>query len=127
MYRNQHITTQNFANEFFQKHNGGKCHRKCVYNWFRRILRKTKIPHLGKGAGPHIHCLRHTYGVHALAAMINKGLDLYYALPLLSCCLGHKSIVATEQYIRLTSEVYPSIISEMTSVSSYVFPKKTKL
>lgn len=115
------------ANTFFRTHHGKTCPRRSVYNWFRRILSQAGIPHMGRGTGPRIHDLRHTYSVHALAAMTRDGLDLYYALPILSTYLGHRSLDATEQYVRLTAEMYPGIIRNLNAVCSYVFPKKTRI
>lgn len=59
--------------------------------------------------------------------MTRDGLDLYYALPILSTYLGHRSLDATEQYVRLTAEMYPGIIRNLNAVCSYVFPKKTRI
>jgi len=50
-------------------------------------------------------------------------MDLYYTLPVLSVFLGHKSLGATEHYLRLTSEIYPDILQQQKSISAYVFPK----
>jgi len=41
--------------------------------------------------------------------MIDSGMDMYTALPILSAYLGHKSIYATEKYLRLTMSIYPYI------------------
>jgi hypothetical protein len=41
--------------------------------------------------------------------MVDSGLDMYVALPILSAYLGHKSISATEQYARLTMSMFPYI------------------
>lgn len=126
-YRDLYAYHQSGVNTFFRAHNGEMCPRKSVYNWFRRILSAAGIPHLGKGMGPRVHDVRHTYSVHALAKMVEGGLDLYYALPILSACLGHRSLDATEQYVRLTSEMHPGLIRDLNAVCSYVFPKKTLL
>jgi integrase/recombinase XerD len=126
-YRELYISHRSPANTFFCSHDGEVCTRRSIYRWFRRILFEAKIPHLGKGMGPRVHDLRHTYSVHALAKMTQDGLDLYYALPVLSACLGHRSLDATEQYVRLTSEMHPGLIRDLNAVCSYVFPKKTML
>jgi len=55
--------------------------------------------------------------------MSKKELDLYYSLPILSKYLGHKSLEATDKYIRLTAEMYPELIKEVNSLCSYVFPE----
>lgn len=126
-YRNLYTYRKPPANTFFRAHTGEGCPRRSVYTWFRRILSKADIPHLGKGIGPRVHDLRHTYSVHTLAKMVEDGLDLYYALPILSACLGHRSLDATEQYVRLTSDMHPGLISDLNAVCSYVFPKKAIL
>ena len=41
--------------------------------------------------------------------MVDAGLDMYVALPILSAYLGHKSIAATEKYVRLTMSIFPYI------------------
>lgn len=55
--------------------------------------------------------------------MDELGLDLYYALPILSKYLGHKTLEATDKYVRLTEEMYPGIMSQMNQLCSYVFPE----
>ncbi len=35
-----------------------------------------------------------------------------YMLPLLSTCMGHKSIGVTERYVRLTQEMYPELLDD---------------
>ena len=41
--------------------------------------------------------------------MVDSGIDMYVALPILSTYLGHKTIYATERYVRLTMSLYPYI------------------
>lgn len=126
-YRDLYICHSSTATMFFRTHTGEACPRRSVYTWFRRILFQTGTPHMGRGMGPRVHDLRHTYSVHALAKMVEDGLDLYYALPVLSSCLGHRSLDATEQYVRLTSEMYPRLIDDLNAVCGYVFPKTPML
>jgi len=38
---------------------------------------------------------RHTYAVYALGQMVQQGLDIYCALPILSTYLGHRTIEST--------------------------------
>jgi integrase/recombinase XerD len=123
-HRDLYAYPKQSANTFFRAHNGEACPRRSAYTWFRRILSESDIPHWGKGIGPRVHDLRHTYSVHALATMVADGLDLYYALPILSACLGHRSLDATEQYVRLTADMHPVLLQDLNAVCSYVFPKK---
>jgi integrase/recombinase XerD len=59
--------------------------------------------------------------------MAKSGLDLYYSLPLLSTFLGHKSLGATDHYVRLTAEMYPDLLKVQNGIGTYVFPKSNNL
>lgn len=72
-----------------------------VYGKFRIYLRAMGIPHGGKGQGPRLHDLRHTFAVHALQGWVTGGNDLTTMLPLLSVYMGHKSVRATSRYLSL--------------------------
>lgn len=93
-----------------------------AYKWFRRIIWSANISHGGRGKGPRLHDIRHTFSVHSLALMARQGLDMYHSLPLLSTYLGHQSLNATDGYVRLTTEMYPDLIKRMVSVSANAFP-----
>lgn len=67
--------------------------------------------------------LRHTFAVTSLAHMAESGIDLYASLPILSNYLGHRSIGATDHYVRLTANMYPDLINDMDTVCLDVFPK----
>lgn len=90
-----------------------------VYQGFREILRVAKIPHTGKG--PRVHDFRATFAVNALNNMVNNGLDIYTALPILSNFLGHKSYYSTEHYISLTEQHFNQILSKSKNVADYLY------
>jgi integrase len=108
---------------FFVSLNGSKCKSGVVYWWFRRVLSDIGISYKGNHQGPRIHDLRHTFAVHSLAAMAEQGTDLYCALPYLSTYLGHQSIRATNEYVRLTAEMYPGLLKDVDTICLNVFPK----
>jgi integrase len=124
-YRNRMpIPRINDTNEyFFVSPNGTNCRQCSVYNWFRKALVLSGIPHIGDHQGPRVHDFRHTFAVHSLVQMAKSGMDLYYSLPLLSTFLGHKSLDATDQYVRLTAEMYPDLLKDEKGICAYVFPK----
>lgn len=122
-YRNSLQIIQGPEDYFFVKRNGRRCIPKVIYEWFRKVLWEAGISHGGKGLGPRLHDLRHVFSVRSLASMAESGLDLYYSLPILSEYLGHQSLEATEKYVRLTSEMYPGIISSVNNICSYAFPE----
>lgn len=96
--------------------------RKGIYHWFRILLDRAGIPHLGKGLGPREHDIRHSFCVHSLQTMQRKGIDLYAGLPLLSVFVGHKSIKETQHYLRLTSEFYPEVIQKLYESGYDILP-----
>jgi integrase len=107
---------------FFVSPSGDFCRAGSVYCWFRKVLAKCGIQHIGNHHGPRVHDLRHTFAVHSLINMVKTGYDLYYTLPVLSTYLGHKSLGATEQYVRLTTEMHPELLNDERVLCSYVFP-----
>ena len=108
---------------FFIKSDGTYCNAQAVYKWFRQLLTECGIPYIGNHHGPRVHDLRHTFAVHAMVKMAHNSHDLYSSLPVISACLGHKSLFATEQYVRLTGEMYPELISQCSPINAFVYPK----
>ena len=56
--------------------------------------------------------------------MIDQGLDMYVALPILSTYLGHKTIYATERYIRLTVSIYTYLEEKCAEKFKKIFAKE---
>lgn len=48
---------------------------------------------------------------------------LYYTMPVLMTYMGHKSLEATNKYVRLTEEMYPNILKKVSEAYKYVFPE----
>lgn len=93
----------------FRSFKDGRCSGKTIYEHHRLILKKAEIPYIGDGKGPRLHDWRHTFAINSFKKMIDENLDMYVALPILSAYLGHKTIYATEKYVRLTMQIYPFI------------------
>ena len=111
---------------FFVKSDGTDIHANAVYQFFRKMLNRCGIPFKGNHQGPRVHDLRHTFAVHSLVQMDHHGIDLYTGLPLLSACLGHHSLSATEQYVRLTFAMYPEMEKQCSPINAFVYPKLCK-
>ena len=107
---------------FFPAPDSGQYASCSVYTRFRRILWDAGISHGGRGAGPRLHDLRHSFAVHALDNWVLDGKDIYVVLPILSIYMGHKNIYATQRYLRLTPEAYPLMLSDFESQFGTVFP-----
>lgn len=57
------------------------------------------------GRRPTIHCLRHTFAVHALLRWYRSGVELQSRLPHLATYMGHVSIVSTERYLHFVEQL----------------------
>lgn len=109
---------------FFVKLNGEPLSCANAYNWFRKVYSHCGIEFRGDHYGPRVHDLRHTMATHSLAKMIREGIDVYAALPLLSGCLGHKTLSATEGYVRLSCSEYPDLLDVCTDLNNFIHGKE---
>lgn len=108
----------------FLSHAGERRRGRRIYDIHRMILKRAKIPFLGDGNGPRLHDWRHTFAVHSFKQMVDSGIDMYVALPILSTYLGHKTIYATERYVRLTMSLYPYIEERFSQRFTDIFGKE---
>lgn len=116
------LNPQKMNDFFFITARGRKCHPGQIYKVFRKILDRAGIPFKGGHYGPRVHDLRHTFAVRSLVSMIANGMDVYCSLPILSAYLGHQSLEATNQYVRLTAEQHPGLIQSLENIFINVFP-----
>ncbi len=100
---------------------------KRIYEIHRLLLQRAGIPYIGGGHGPRIHDWRHTFAVRSFKQMIDQGMDMYVALPVLSTYLGHKTIYATERYVRLTMDLYPYIGEKYSQKFNSIFGKAAQI
>ena len=92
---------------------------------FRRFLWQARIPHGGRGHGPRVHDLRHSFAVSNLRSWFARGEDVGALLPVLQTYMGHSSIADTDYYLRLTAESYPHITARLELVFGDVVPPVT--
>lgn len=105
----------------------GECYsQRTVYDKFRQILWIAGISHQGKGKGPRVHDLRHTFAVHALQQNVEQGKDIYTSLTGLMVYLGHGKITSTEYYLRLTAEVFPDFLKRADTVCARAIPEAVR-
>lgn len=89
---------------------------------FRDAMRDAGIPYRGRGKGPRLHDLRHTFSVHSLQKLTQAGKEPYAALPILMTYLGHKSVGATSRYIHLSAESYPTLVKDIEVLFGDLIP-----
>jgi integrase len=86
---------------------------KSLYGIFRQYLKVAGIRHLGKGHGPRIHDFRSTYAVNILRKWVTEGKDLLNCLPYLQTMMGHKTFIETAYYLKLTSQMFPTLMLKL--------------
>jgi integrase/recombinase XerD len=96
-----------------------------VYHNFRRFLWQARISHGGRGHGPRVHDLRHTFAVNNLRTWFAAGEDIGALLPVLQAYMGHSSISDTAYYLRLTAESYPQIAARVRREYGDIVPPVT--
>jgi integrase/recombinase XerD len=109
---------------FFPKADGKPYRKETVYYFFRQLLWKCNIPHGGRGKGPRLHDLRHSFAVHRLESWYRQGADLGVKLPLLAAYMGHKNLVSTQWYLHLTPEIFPNIVKQLEQFAGHVIPRR---
>ena len=125
-YANKCFYLLNDDDYVFTNVNGGRLDEKTIYEKHREFLFQAGIPYLGGGNGPRIHDWRHHMAVYSFKQMTDSGLDMYVALPILSTYLGHKTIFATEKYVRLTLQLFPYVEEKFHSMVDRIFGSVVK-
>ncbi len=92
---------------------------------FRRFLWQARISHGGRGHGPRVHDLRHTFAVNNLRLWFAQGQDIGALLPVLQTYMGHSSLSDTAYYLHLTAESYPDITTQVQQAIGDVVPPAT--
>jgi integrase/recombinase XerD len=109
---------------FFPTPNGNPYRKETVYHFYRQLLWKCGIPHGGRGRGPRLHDIRHSFAAHKLASWYRQGADLGVKLPVLAAYMGHKNLVSTQWYLHLTPEIFPDIINRSEQFAGHVIPRR---
>lgn len=76
-----------------------------LYGTFRRVLECAGISHRGRGEGPRLHDLRHSFAVFRLLSWYEQGADLRAKLPLLATYLGHVGLETSQVYLHMTLDL----------------------
>lgn len=80
-----------------------------LYHRWGETLATAGIGRRSDGSYPRIHDLRHSFCAHVLERLDGQGRDIRAVFPLLSAYLGHKNLVETEYYLRLSPPMYREV------------------
>jgi integrase len=107
----------------FPSYDGGHYHIFTIRDNFRELMWKAGIPYGGRGKGPRLHDLRHTFAVHSFERFLSEKKDPLEFLPILSVYMGHKNLSNTGRYIHLTPESFSQITAAFSEKFGHLFPK----
>lgn len=86
---------------------------------FKKIFSTAGI-RTPQGRLPRIHDVRHTFCTASLNRMLESGMNLYTAVPILAAYVGHVNLSDTERYIHLTEHGYSDFIKKESRLKSLI-------
>lgn len=113
MLYSERLHAKSMADDFFFPNaRRNSHHTNVIYDRFREALWHCDIQHKGRGYGPRVHDLRHTFAVRCMQKLEKSKGDIVTSLPYLSAYLGHYNMNKTQVYLRLIAEHYPEFIQK---------------
>lgn len=88
---------------------------------FPKMFRAAGI-YIADGRTPNIHSIRHTFCTRSLEKMLESGMDVYTAVPILAAYVGHVNYMDTEKYIHFTEQGHEDFVQKESSLGS-LFPE----
>ncbi len=119
----QFIRTFNSSRWFFPNKKSIPYNSGTAYGLYRKALRLSGISHGGRGKGPRLHDVRHTFAVRVLNKWVRDGKNLTTALPYLAIYMGHEGLKACQHYLRLTTVMFPELIRTAEKEHGWVIPE----
>lgn len=121
--KSQFIRTFNSSRWFFPNKESVPYSYGTAYDLYRKALRLSDISHGGRGKGPRLHDLRHTFAVRVLNKWVRDGKNLTTALPYLAIYMGHEGLKACQHYLRLTAVMFPELIRNVEKEYGWIIPE----
>lgn len=85
---------------------------------FQRMFQNAGIRN-GKKP-PNIHSIRHTFCTKSLSRMLDSGMDVYTAVPILAAYVGHVNFADTEKYIHFTEQDHKDFLHQEASLGKLI-------
>jgi len=121
--KSQTIRSFNSSRWFFPNKESIPYNSGTVYSLYRKVLRLSGISHGGRGKGPRLHDLRHTFAVRVMNNWVRDGKNLTTALPYLAIYMGHEGLKACQHYLRLTAVMFPELIRTVEKEYGWIIPE----
>lgn len=86
---------------------------------FPKIFKSAGI-YLANGKTPNIHSIRHTFCTRSLEKMLDSGMNIYTAIPILAAYVGHVNYLDTEKYIHFTEHGHTEFVNQESSLGNLI-------
>ena len=120
----ERLGVRNGEAPFFPSRHDVEYSKTAIYPIFRNILKRIGIEHKGRGFGPRLHDLRHTFAVHRMLSWYQEGADINAKLPILATYLGHQGMNGTQRYLHLVPELFPEVTTLLEKSVGHIIPGK---
>lgn len=104
---------------FRSSYTGGHLTYDAVKYMFPKMFRAAGI-YTEEGKTPNIHSIRHTFCTRSLDQMLDKGLNIYTAIPILAAYVGHVNYMDTEKYIHFTEKGHQDFIQKESFLGALI-------
>lgn len=108
---------------FISAYTGGHLTYDAMKYMFPKMFKTAGI-YTADNRTPNIHSIRHTFCTRSLEKMLDSGMDVYTAIPILAAYVGHVNYADTERYIHFTEQGYEDFIKKEASLGN-IFPEVT--
>lgn len=106
---------------FTSSYTGGHLTYDAMKYMFPKMFKTAGI-HKSDGKTPNIHSIRHTFCTKSLEKMLENGMNVYTAIPILAAYVGHVNYIDTEKYIHFTEQGHTDFLQKESSLGS-LFPE----
>ena len=106
---------------FISSYTGGHLTYDAMKYMFPKMFKAAAI-YMADGKTPNIHSIRHTFCTRSLEKMLDSGMNIYTAIPILAAYVGHVNYMDTEKYIHFTERGHKDFIEKEASLGS-IFPE----
>ena len=90
-----------------------------VRHMYKGLCRTANI-YRPDGKVPNLHSLRHTFCTKSLDQLLESGMDIYTAVPILAAYVGHVNFRDTESYIHFTEINYSAFQEKQASLQALI-------
>lgn len=118
----QHLI-RDTTNPYFFPQDDGYISPDSIRRLFKKAVIDSGIDGTDSNGEIRVHCLRHTYCVHAMEKLISEGMDPYCTLPIISIYMGHSDLKSSEYYMRLTKHYFLEVLNYSKDDADKLFPE----